>query len=94
MQPCTYILADKKLGKLYIGVTSNLTQRVWQHKSAQCFGYAARNGIRLLVYFECHSTMEQAIIREKRLKKWYRDWKIKLIESFNPDWKDLYEDIL
>jgi len=80
MQPATYILASRKNGTLYIGVTSDLVQRVWQHKEHLVQGFSADYGVILLVRYELHATMEQAIVREKSLKKWYRVWKLRLIE--------------
>jgi len=88
-----YILASKKDGILYIGVTSDLLGRSWQHKEGVVEGFSKRYWIKKLVYFEVHSDIEQAIIREKQMKKWNRDWKIRLIEEKNPDWEDLYESI-
>ena len=88
-----YILASKRNGTLYIGVTSDLVQRVWQHKNKSADGFKKHN-VRRLVYYEAHSEAENAIIREKQMKKWRRSWKIELIEERNPGWKDLYEDIL
>ena len=92
--PCVYILASKPFGTLYIGVTSNLVQRVWQHKQHLVEGFTKRYGIRRLVWYEAHNTMESAITREKALKKWGRAWKIRLIEEGNPDWADLYSEIV
>ena len=92
-QPCVYILASKRNGTLYIGVTSNLIQRIWQHKNNQVEGFTKIYNVHLLVYFEQHEIMESAIIREKQLKKWNRDWKIKLIEKNNPNWGDLWLSI-
>ncbi len=91
--PCVYILASKPRGTLYIGVTSNLVQRVWQHKNDFVPGFTKRYRVHTLVWYEAHETMESAITREKALKKWNRAWKIELIEEGNPGWKDLYEDI-
>ena len=82
-QPCVYILASKPYGTIYIGVTSNLVQRIWQHKQVLVDGFSKQHGVKLLVYFELHDCMEGAIVREKRLKKWKRAWKIELIESKN-----------
>ena len=93
-QPATYILANRKNGTLYTGVTSNLIQRVWQHKSAETAGFAARYGCKTLVWYELHGTMEAAILREKRLKAGSRAGKIALICKSNPDWRDLYDEIL
>jgi len=89
-----YILASKRNGTLYIGVTSNLLQRVWQHKNKLVDGFTKKYNVNTLVYYEVHSNAESAITREKQMKKWRRLWKIELIEEKNPDWKDLYEDIL
>lgn len=93
-QPCVYILASQKNGTLYLGVTSNLVQRVWQHKNNEVEGFTKKYQIHQLVYFEQHETMESAIIREKRLKKWKREWKINLIEKENPEWHDLWSSIV
>ena len=92
-QPAVYILASKRNGTLYIGVTSNLIQRVWQHKNGQVEGFTKRYNVHQLVWYELHGTMESAIIRENRLKDWKRNWKLALIEKQNPDWLDLYERI-
>jgi len=93
-QPAVYILSSKKNGTLYIGVTSDLVKRIWQHKNNEEEGFTKRYGVHELVWYEPHESMESAIEREKALKKWNRGWKLKLIESTNPDWKDLYEEIL
>ena len=93
-QPAVYILASQRNGTLYIGVTSDLIQRVWQHKNDVVEGFTKKYGVHMLVYYELHDDMENAIIREKRLKKWNRAWKLRLIEQMNPDWDDLYESIL
>ncbi len=92
--PCVYMLASKPFGTLYIGVTSNLVQRVWQHKQSLVDGFTKQYGIRRLVWYEAHDTMESAIGREKALKRWDRAWKIRLIEEGNPDWVDLYSEIV
>ncbi|MFO8032946.1 MAG: GIY-YIG nuclease family protein [Desulfohalobiaceae bacterium] len=94
MQPCVYILASKRNGTLYIGVTSNLIQRIWEHKNNIIEGFSKRYNVHLLVWFELHANMESAIIREKQLKNWKRKWKLDLIENTNPYWRDLYYDIL
>jgi putative endonuclease len=86
-----YILASKRNGTLYTGVTSNLIQRVWQHKHEVVKGFTNKYNVKILVYFEGHPNAESAIIREKQIKKWRRAWKLKLIEKKNPDWKDLYD---
>jgi putative endonuclease len=93
-QFCVYILASKRNGTLYIGVTSELAARVWQHKSKAVEGFTARYGVDRLVYCEAHGSAEAAIVREKQLKKWRRSWKIELIKSLNPEWCDLYEELL
>jgi putative endonuclease len=93
-QPAVYMLANRRLGTLYIGVTSNLVARVWQHREHVVDGFTRRHSVDRLVWFELHGSMETAIVREKRLKKWRRDWKTQLIEERNPDWKDLWPDIL
>ncbi|MCP8900296.1 GIY-YIG nuclease family protein [Gilvimarinus xylanilyticus] len=91
--PAVYILTNKRNGTLYIGVTSNLTQRIWQHKNHQVEGFSHKYNLTMLVYFETAPTMESAIQREKRLKKWNRAWKLNLIEHQNPAWEDLYPTI-
>ena len=91
--PCVYILASKRNGTLYIGVTSDLVQRVWQHKNDLVEGFTKKYGVHTLVWYEVHETMESAIGREKALKKWNRAWKVELIESGNPTWADMYEEI-
>ena len=91
--PAIYLLASAKNGTLYIGVTSNLIQRVWQHRQHLTDGFSDRYDVTRLVWYELHDTMESAIVREKQLKKWNREWKIRLIERTNPDWRDLWQDI-
>jgi putative endonuclease len=93
-QPVVYILASKRNGTLYIGVSSGLVKRIWEHKNNLVEGFTKRYGIHQLVWYEQHENMESAIEREKRLKEWKRKWKLELIESTNPDWKDLYYTIL
>ena len=88
-QPVVYILASKPYGTLYIGVTSNLAGRIEAHRNGCVDGFTKEYGVRTLVYFELHADMYEAIQREKRLKKWNREWKIRLIEEMNPEWKDL-----
>jgi putative endonuclease len=92
-QPAIYILASQRNGTLYIGVTSNLRQRVWQHRNDLVPGFTRQYGVHQLVFFEVHSTMESAIAREKQLKKWNRVWKLRLIEGANPQWRDLWTEI-
>jgi putative endonuclease len=89
-----YILASKRNGTLYIGITSNLTKRVWEHKNNLIEGFTKKYNVHNLVYFEQTENVQSALLREKQLKKWKREWKIKLIEKNNPQWKDLYEKIL
>ncbi len=91
--PAVYILSSKKNGTLYIGVTSYLIKRVWQHKNKFVNGFCKKYNIHNLVYYEIHESMESAILREKQLKKWNRVWKRELIEKENPEWKDLYHSI-
>ncbi len=93
MQPCVYILASKRHGTLYVGVTSDLTGRVWEHKTDVIDGFTKRYQVHRLVYAEFHATMADAILREKRIKKWRRTWKIALIEDGNPAWQDIYDKI-
>jgi putative endonuclease len=88
-----YILASKLGGTLYIGVTSNLVKRVYEHRTKVVAGFTKEYGVHRLVYFEQHTDIEAAIHREKRLKKWNRAWKIRLIEEVNPNWDDLYPQI-
>ena len=88
-QPVVYILASKPYGTLYIGVTSSLAERIEAHRMDAVDGFTKKYGVHSLVYFELHADMYEAIQREKRLKKWSRAWKIRLIEEMNPEWKDL-----
>ncbi|MEW6357133.1 MAG: GIY-YIG nuclease family protein [Planctomycetota bacterium] len=88
-----YILASKRNGTLYIGVTSDLAKRVWEHREKLINGFTKEYGVDRLVWYEAHGTAESAIAREKRIKKWRRAWKIALIEKENPHWKDLYDEI-
>lgn len=92
--PSVYIMTNKPNGTLYIGVTSDLVGRVWQHKEHLADGFTKKYDLTKLVYFEQHQTMESAIIREKQLKQWNRDWKIKLIQEKNIEWLDLYSSLL
>ena len=89
-----YILASKRNGTLYIGVTNNLIRRVYEHKQNIIKGFTEKYSVHNLVYFEKTADIESAILREKRMKKWKRQWKIKLLEEFNPEWRDLYEELL
>ena len=89
-EPAVYILASKPHGVLYVGVTSEPWDRIAQHKQGLIEGFTKKYGIKTLVYLEFHDDMEQAILREKRLKKWNRAWKVRLIEQMNPEWQDLW----
>lgn len=91
--PCVYIMASRKNGTLYTGVTSNLIQRIHEHREGVMPGFTRDHGVTRLVWFEQHSTMEHAIIREKRIKKWLRVWKLELIERDNLGWRDLAVDL-
>ncbi|HEV8725160.1 MAG TPA: GIY-YIG nuclease family protein [Candidatus Binatia bacterium] len=93
-QPCVYLLANKRNGTLYVGVTSNLVQRIWQHKNDLVEGFTKRYRVHTLVWYELCKSMQAAIAREKAMKEWKRTWKIELIEKSNPEWRDPYEDIL
>ena len=92
-QPAVYILASERNGTVYIGVTSDLVKRVWEHKHGLVEGFTKQYNIHTLVYFELHNEMVQAIQREKQLKKWNRSWKLRMIELKNPDRRDLWPDI-
>ena len=94
MQPCVYILASARNGTLYIGVTSDLVKRVWEHKNDFVEGFTKRYRVHMLVWYEIHETMESAITREKSLKAWKRAWKLELIEKENPEWMDLFEKLI
>ena len=92
-QPCVYILANKRNGTLYVGVTSDLPKRIWEHKSRVVDGFTKKYGVDMLVWYEADHTMESAIQRENTIKKWSREWKLRIIEEMNPEWKDLYEEL-
>lgn len=94
MQPCVYILASKQNGTLYVGVTSDIVKRIWQHKNDFVEGFTKERAVHDLVYYELHATMISAITREKNIKAWKRAWKIELIEKTNLKWRDLYEDLV
>jgi putative endonuclease len=93
-QPAVYILASKRNGTLYVGVTSELVKRIWEHKNNLVDGFTKRYNIHRLVWYELHENMESAITREKQLKSWKRKWKLELIENGNPMWQDLYYAIV
>ena len=88
------MMTNQRNGTLYIGVTSDLTKRVWQHKNEVTDGFTKKYGLHTLVWYEPHETMDSAITREKALKFWQRVWKVRLIEQLNPNWRDLYPEIL
>lgn len=93
-QPAVYLLASQRNGTLYLGVTSSLIGRIWQHRQHVAEGFTQKYSVTQLVWYEIHETMESAILREKQLKKWRRAWKIDLIEQINPYWRDLFPEIL
>lgn len=91
--PCVYLMANRQNGAVYSGVTSDLPQRVWQHREGAVEGFTKRYGCKLLVWYEQHATMEEAIVREKQVKGGSRKRKLALIEGMNPTWRDLFEEI-
>ena len=86
-----YIMASRRNGTIYIGVTSDLPKRVWEHREGRIEGFTKKYGCKLLIWFEKHDTIEAAITREKQMKEWKRGWKLRLIEEKNPNWDDLFE---
>ena len=92
-RPAVYILASRRNGTLYVGVTSDLVKRIWQHRARPVDAFTRRHHVHVLVFFEQHESMESAMLREKQLKRWKRAWKLELIERANPRWRDLWEDI-
>ena len=92
--PCVYLLASGRNGTRYVGVTSDLVKRVWEHKEKFVEGFTKKYAVDKLVWYEVHETMESAIGREKAIKEWKRLWKLQMIERGNPDWKDLYDQIV
>jgi putative endonuclease len=92
--PCVYILASRRNGTLYVGITSDLLKRVGEHKNDLVEGFTKRYGVHKLVWYEVHETMESAIQREKGIKKWNRKWKLALIEQSNPQWQDLFDNLV
>jgi putative endonuclease len=92
-RPCVYILASQRNGTLYVGATSDLARRVYEHKEGAIEGFTKDYGVHTLVFYEFHETMNDALTREKRIKKWRRQWKLDLIEQNNPQWRDLYQDL-
>jgi putative endonuclease len=93
-QPSVYLLASERNGTLYLGVTSDLVKRIWQHRTGAVEGFSRRYGVHLLVWYEMHASMQAAIARERAIKRWNRSWKVELVEQTNPQWRDLYEDIV
>jgi putative endonuclease len=93
MHPCVYIVANRRNGTLYVGVTRDLGRRVSEHKADIIEGFTKRYGVHMLVHAEFHATMDEAISREKRIKTWRQAWKIALIEKFNPAWRDLSDEV-
>jgi len=93
-RPRVYILASRRNGTLYIGVTSDLARRIWQHRSNTVAGFVRDYGVHKLVFVEFHETMMDAILREKRIKKWHRVWKLEMIERQYPQWRDLYDELV
>lgn len=89
-----YIICNKRNGTLYTGITSDLIKRIWQHKQGFVEGFSRQYGLKRLVYFEVFNDVKEAILKEKRIKKWNRQWKINLIEKSNPTWNDLYDGLL
>ncbi len=94
MAAYTYILANKPYGTLYVGVTSDLVRRIYQRRTGESGGFTAKHGVKTLVHFELIEAIEDAIAREKVLKNWQRQWKKDLIDEHNPDWRDLYDEIV
>ena len=92
-QPCVYILASGRNGTLYVGVTSDLIRRVWEHRNDVVKGFTRKYHVHPLVWYEVHETMVSAIEREKSIKTWRRAWKLGLIEEMNPQWRDLYAEL-
>ena len=92
--PAVYILSNRPFGTLYVGVTSDLPARIWQHRNDAAPGFTATYGVHQLVWYELHATMYSAISREKQLKQWNRAWKIRLILQLNPEWRDLWADVV
>lgn len=93
-QPCIYLLASRRNGTLYVGVTSNPVGRTWQHREHAVEGFTQQHCVKQLVWYEMHDSMESAIVREKQIKKWRRAWKLQVIDAFNPSWRGLWPDII
>jgi putative endonuclease len=88
-----YILASRRNGTLYIGMTDDLARRTWEHRTGVAPGFARKYGVKQLIWYELHDSRETAFVRERQLKKWNRAWKLKLIEKANPAWRDLWDDV-
>ena len=88
-----YILASKRNGTLYIGMTDDLVRRVWMHRAGIVPGFTKQHNVKMLVWYEQHSSRESAFVRERQMKKWNRAWKLREVEAMNPEWRDLYEEI-
>ena len=93
-QPAVYILASGERGTLYVGVTGNLKLRIWEHREGQVDGFTKKYGVKRLVWYEWFPDFPSAIQREKQIKKWSRAWKLELIENHNPEWHDLWDELL
>lgn len=93
-QPCVYLMASRRKGTLYVGVTSDLIKRAWEHKADVVEGFTKRYRVHRLMWYEMHESLESAIAREKAIKAWQRNWKLELIENTNPEWEDLYAKLL
>jgi putative endonuclease len=91
--PCVYMLASRRNGTLYVGVTCDLVKRIWEHKDDAVEGFTRRYRVHTLVWYEVHESMMSAIAREKAMKEWHREWKVRLLEKGNPDWRDLYQEL-
>ena len=89
-----YLLANKRYGTLYVGVTSDLIRRIWQHRGGFADGFTKEHGATRLVWYEVHADIYEAIRREKQIKLWRRDWKVNLIQGMNPGWRDLFDDLV
>ena len=89
-----YLMANEPYGTLYVGITNDLARRVWEHREGMVEGFTKAFGLKRLVWFEEHGNAYEAITREKRIKRWHRDWKVNLVQSGNPQWRDLYPEIL
>jgi predicted GIY-YIG superfamily endonuclease len=90
---CVYILASQRNGTLYTGHTENIHHRMWEHRNEMRRGFTSKYGVKMLVWYEWHETRQGAFARERAIKKWYRAWKIEMIERFSPGWRDLYDEL-